>query len=221
MKPQAIIFDLDGTLLDTLRDLADSVNEVLEARSFPTHPVLDYRLFVGSGIYKLIERALPEGQRDESLIAECVMECKATYKKNWNRTTSPFPGVAELLDGLTERKIPFAINTNKPQKYADLNVQEFLAKWQFAEVVGQREDMPMKPDPAGPLMICEVMGIDAEACIYLGDSDVDMQTGINSGMTPIGAAWGFRNSDELVQAGAKAVIDHPMELIDVIETFKR
>jgi phosphoglycolate phosphatase len=216
VKYRAVIFDLDGTLLDTLEDLADSMNRVLQARGLPAHPIEAFRYFVGSGAAMLVSRALaPERQNDE-LCADCLEAFRGEYNRNWNVKTKPYTGVSELLDALTAKGIAMAVLTNKPQRFAELCVQAYFSKWNFAMILGQRDGVPMKPDPGGTQEVIRCLDVPTEACVYLGDSDVDMQTAINADLLPVGAAWGFRSEEELREAGAAEVIGQPTELLKLI-----
>ncbi|EFK08390.1 putative phosphoglycolate phosphatase, bacterial [delta proteobacterium NaphS2] len=213
MAYKAVIFDLDGTLLDTLEDLADAMNRTLEERGFPSHPVAAYRYFVGNGSAKLVSRALPPEKRNEALVADCMKEFLKEYDRNWNRKTRPYDGVAELLDTLTLKQIQMAIFTNKLHGFAERCVQEFLSRWKFEAVFGQRDGYPLKPDPAVPREIAGILDVSPEQFLYLGDSDADMKTAVNAGMLPVGALWGFRSAEELRDAGAAELIGHPTDLL--------
>lgn len=217
MKHRAVIFDLDGTLLDTLEDLADSLNRVLQDRGLPTHPTEAFRYFVGNGAAKLVARALPSETQSEALAADCLQAFRQAYQRNWNVKTKPYAGVSELLDALTAKGITMAVLTNKPQHFAELCVQTFFSKWNFAMILGQREGIPMKPDPGATREVLRCLDVPAEACVYLGDSDVDMQTALNADLLPVGAAWGFRSEEELRQAGAVEVIGQPTELLSLMD----
>jgi phosphoglycolate phosphatase len=215
MKYKAVIFDLDGTLLDTLDDLADSMNDVLEARGFPVHDAEAYKTFVGSGAEKLVSRALPAEQRDDNIIAECLKEFRKNYSDNWNNKTTPYDGIPELLNELTDKGIKMAVLSNKPHQYTELCVKELLPDWDFKKVLGQREGVPIKPDPFAPLEISAFFDLPPQDFIFLGDSDVDMRTAVNAGMYAIGALWGFRPELELRKAGADRLIVHPIEMLDL------
>ncbi len=216
MKYKAVIFDLDGTLLDTLEDLADSLNRVLKHKGFPTHPTEAFRYFVGNGAAMLVSRALPPERRNDELTAECLEAFRREYNRNWNVKTKPYNGVSELLDALTAKQIEMAVLTNKPQHFAELCIQEFLSPWKFAVILGQRDGVPMKPDPAGPKEIARCLDIPPQEFLYLGDSDVDMRTAIHANMFPVGAMWGFRSERELRESGALEVISWPTELLKFV-----
>ena len=216
MKYRAVVFDLDGTLLNTLEDLADSLNRVLEAKGLPTHPLEAFRYFVGNGAAKLVSRALPPEQRNDALCADCLAAFRQAYQENWNQKTKPYKGVAELLDGLTAQGIKMAVLTNKPQHFAELCMQAHFSDWHFDIILGQRDGIPMKPDPAGPREILRSLAVPAQACLYVGDSDVDMTTALNAHMHPVGALWGFRSEEELNAAGAAEVIAQPTDLLKLL-----
>ena len=214
MKYKAVVFDMDGTLLDTLEDLAEAMNRVLAARGLPIHPVDAYRFFVGSGARNLVLRTLPADRQD--LAAECLQGFLKEYEANWTVKTRLYDGVAELLDALTARGIPMAVLTNKPQEFAELCMKAFLPAWDFALTLGQMPGVPVKPDPAGPRQVIRHLGVAPEEILYLGDTDVDMRTAVGAGMYPVGVTWGFRTEDELRASGAAVIIDHPMELLDLL-----
>ncbi len=216
MKYKAVIFDLDGTLLDTLEDLADSLNRVLQDRGLPTHPTEAFRYFVGNGTAMLVSRALPPEKRNDDLTANCLEAFLREYNRNWNIKTKPYNGVSELLDALTAKHIEMAVLTNKPQHFAELCIQEFLSGWKFAVILGQRDGVPIKPDPAGTREIVRYLDIPPQEFLYLGDSDVDMRTAVNANMLPVGAMWGFRSEQELREAGAVEVIGRPTELLKFV-----
>ncbi len=213
---RAVIFDLDGTLLDTLKDLSDSGNAVLAARGFPTHSIDDYRTFIGTGMENLVRAIFPPGHKPETdeEIAEVLAQYRGFYSENWKNTTVPYPGIPDLLDGLTDRGVPIGVLSNKAHDFTVKCVEEFLSDWNWDMVLGQREGGVRKPDPAGGLEIAEAVGVAPENCYFIGDSDVDMFTAINAGMHAIGVSWGFRGRDELLSAGAETVLNQPSDLME-------
>lgn len=213
---KAIIFDLDGTLLNTLDDLGNSVNRVLLDMGFPTHTIGEYRSFVGDGVEKLINRALPEENRDEDTVRACLHAYREDYNKNWNVNTRPYKGIPDLLDALKERRLKAAILSNKPHDATNLCVTALLPRWRFDVVLGHRDGTPLKPDPASALEIAQRLNIPPEEFLYIGDSGVDMATAIAANMFPVGVLWGFREADELEESGAKALISHPLEALDLL-----
>ena len=216
MSAKAILFDLDGTLLNTLDDLADAVNRVLMAKGFPTHRLDAYRYFVGNGSLMLVTRALPENHRDDQMVHSCLEAFLRDYGQNWMIKTKPYEGVPAMLDVLTERGLKLAILSNKKDDVTKKTVNELLSRWTFDAVIGQRDEVPAKPDPAAALEIVERFHVAAGEFIYLGDTDVDMETAVAAGMFPVGALWGFRTSEELLVGGARALISRPMDLLDVL-----
>ena len=216
MKYKAVVFDMDGTLLDTLEDLGSAMNRVLARHGMPEHPVDSYRIFVGSGAARLVERALPEGRRDEATRKVCLQEFLEEYERGWKTRTMLYEGMPELLDALVARRIPLAVATNKPQDFAELCMEAFLDRWPFAMTVGQVPGVPVKPDPAGPLGIAADLGLDPGEILYLGDTDVDMFTAVAAGMFPVGVTWGFRPEEELRRSGAAAILHHPLELLHLL-----
>jgi phosphoglycolate phosphatase len=216
MKFKAIIFDLDGTLLDTLSDISNSVNRVLSSHSFPTHSTDAYRYFIGDGSMTLIERALPQDQRNAETIRKCHTEFTLDYGQNWNVESSAYDGISEMLEALCARNIRLAILSNKPHDFTVKCVQAYLNQWPFEIVFGHQEKIPKKPDPDGAFLISQKMGISPSGFLYLGDSSVDMETACAAGMFPAGALWGFRTKKELIKAGAKAILNHPLEILSLL-----
>ncbi len=216
MNYKAVLFDLDGTLLDTLEDIACSMNATLSNAGFPTHPVEAYRGFVGAGIANLVRRALPERCADERTVQQHVSAMIDEYGKRWADNTKPYPEIPELLNELTARKIKMAVLSNKMEDFTKEMVKTLLGDWRFEEVLGAQPAMPQKPDPAGALFISRQCGIRPEECLYLGDSNIDMQTAVNAGMHPIGALWGFQTADQLLAAGAQKLIAKPLELLTLL-----
>ncbi len=214
---RAVVFDLDGTLLNTLEDIADSMNSVLAGRGFPDHPVEAYKMFVGDGARMLVTRALPREQSTGDLIDECELEFKAVYGRNWKIKTRPYPGIEDLLLQLGRDRVPLGILSNKPHEYAVECVQELLPSGVFAAILGQQDGLPPKPDPAGARLICTRLGVDLEQVLYVGDTGVDMQTGRRSGMVPIGVLWGFREARELQEHGARALVEQPDEILALLQ----
>ena len=216
MTYKAIIFDLDGTLLNTLDDLGNAFNRVLERNDLPTHPIDKYRYFIGEGAAVLTERALPEALRTEFLIQKYLKEFLADYSENYFIDTKPYDGIHDLLEELAKRTIKTAVFSNKPQEATDRCVERFFPTHKFEAVFGMNNSIPRKPNPAGALKISELFRIPASEFLFLGDTAIDMTTALNSGMTPIGAAWGFRPEKELIDSGAQKIINRPSELLEFL-----
>jgi phosphoglycolate phosphatase len=213
---EGILFDLDGTLLDTLEDLADSMNEVLAGFGYPTYPAEEYKFFVGEGVEVLVGRALPQERRTPSTIADCLAKMREVYGRRWRLKTRPYAGIPELLDGLAGRKLKLAILSNKVDAFTQIMVADLLSSWRFDRVLGARPDHPKKPDPAGALEIAGDLGLPPEKFLYLGDTAIDMKTALGAGMIPIGVLWGFRPAEELRSGGASRLIEHPLDLLTVL-----
>ncbi len=213
---RAIIFDLDGTLLNTLADIADSVNRTLAEYHFPIHPSDAYRFFIGSGWKLLVTRALPENQRSEQLIAECVLRSSKIYQDNWNKQTRLYEGIPELLDNLLRKKIPLAVLSNKPHDFMLKCADFYLRKWQFKILMGQRDNFPLKPDPASALEVAKRIGLPPAAFLLVGDSAVDIETAKAAGMHPVGAAWGFRGPQELQESGCHTLVQQPLDILSLL-----
>ena len=217
MKFKAVLFDLDGTLLDTIEDLADSMNSVLKSNELPVHGLEAYKYFVGDGMKNLVRRALPESLRNEErTVDKCLELMRKEYEKNWKEKTKPYPGIPALLSALTERGLKIAILSNKPDDLAKRMTSELLGAWRFEAVAGERPPVPRKPDPRAAIEIAEQLGIPVHEFGYLGDTSTDMLTANSAGMYAVGALWGFRKADELLAGGAKALIEKPLDLLELI-----
>ena len=213
---QAIIFDLDGTLLDTLADIAESVNRTLAEYHFPVHAIDAYSLFIGNGWKMLVTRALPETHRSKQLIAECVVRSIKIYQDNWNRQTRLYEGIPELLDNLAKKQFPLAVLSNKPHDFMLRCVDWYLRKWKFKALMGQSDKFPLKPDPAAALRVAGQIGLSPSAFLFIGDSSVDIQTAEAAGMHSVGVAWGFRGPKELEEAGCKTLVHHPLDILSLL-----
>ena len=216
LKYPGIIFDLDGTLLDTIEDLADSMNQVLTDLAFPTHTLGAYKYFVGEGVEPLIRRALPEDQLRPELLDHCLGALREEYSRRWENKTRPYAGIPDLLDHLNGMGLRMAILSNKLDHFTRIMVARLLPLWKFDPVFGARPEVPMKPDPAGALEIAEALHLRPDHFIYLGDTGIDMKTASAAGMVPVGVLWGFRPADELRDQGAKWLIEKPLDLISLI-----
>jgi len=216
MAYNAIVFDLDGTLLNTLDDLADATNRALAQGGFPTHDVGLYNYFVGDGMRNLILRTLPEAHRDDETLATTIKAFQAEYAKNWADKTVPYDGVPEMLDALSERGVPKAVLSNKPHEFTQLCVEKLLPGREFGMVAGVSDVTPKKPDPAGALSVAECLGVPPAEFLYVGDTNTDMKTANAAGMFAVGVTWGFRPAEELTANGARVLIDRPEQLLDLV-----
>lgn len=211
-----VIFDLDGTLLDTLEDLAVSTNHALESYNFNPHPVEAYKTFVGNGADKLIERALPKEHRDEETIYKVKKEFISYYNNHLTEHTKPYKGIMELLSLLQSKNRYLAIVSNKPDEQTRRLVKECLEGIPFIYVTGNKPGFPHKPDPHGIYEAMHTVGVSREEALYVGDSGVDMQTAKNAKVTGAGVTWGFRTREELMLNGASAIVDEPGSIIELI-----
>lgn len=216
MNKRLAIFDLDGTLLDTVADLANATNQALAQCGYPTHPTDAYYQFVGNGINKLFFRALPEEARTE----ENVMRIRSLFVPYYNEHNAddsrPYPGVSELLRTLQAQGVQIAVASNKYQQATAKLVHHFFPNIHFAAVYGQREGVAIKPDPAIVADILSDTGISRADTIYIGDSGVDMQTARNAEVESIGVSWGFRSVEELIDNGAEHIVHHAGEIAALI-----
>ncbi len=209
---RAIVFDLDGTLLDTLDDLADSMNRALSGMGLPSHPVDAYRYYVGDGVGMLVERVLPEDRHDPDTVKALTTAFKDEYLQGWNVKTRPYPDIPELLLGLERRGLKRAVYSNKPDRFTRLCVEALLPEHPFAVVLGHREGMPRKPDPSGLHDILSRLEVRPSEALMVGDTATDMDTAAAAGVTSIGVTWGFRPESELRSHGADAILHRPGDL---------
>ena len=213
VRYRALISDLDGTLLDTLEDLADSVNAALARLGLPQREIDAYRYFIGDGRRALALRALPKDRRDEAIIDSLIVRIGEEYERRWMNHTKPYEGIPQLLDTLTARGVRMAILSNKLHSYTEAVVSKLLPDWSFEFVLGESPSTPRKPDPSGAMHIMERMGVEPGECLYIGDSGVDMQTATAAGLYPVGVLWGFRTADELLSNGAKVLVEKPADIV--------
>ena len=212
-----VIFDLDGTLLNTISDLAHSANYALEKNGFPGHPIEAYKLFVGNGINKLFERALPGNEKTENNILRIREAFIPYYDAHNTDYTEPYEGIPELLETLQTKGYITAVASNKYQSATEKLIKDLFPDISFAAIFGQREGIPVKPDPSIVHDILEITGISPEETIYIGDSGVDMQTAANSGVVSIGVTWGFRPREELEAAGAVHIADNTEDILRILQ----
>ncbi|MBQ0083801.1 MAG: HAD family hydrolase [Clostridiales bacterium] len=212
---EAVIFDLDGTLVNSLLDLANASNFALSFYGFPTHETEKYKYFVGNGIPKLIYRITPKDKRDEATLNKISEKFFENYNVHYADNTYVYSGIKELIAKLKETGIKTAVVTNKAHAAA-IEVINSLLPDTFDLVLGQRPEIPTKPDPTLTLMAMEKLEVKPDECIFMGDSGMDVKTGVNSGALPVGVLWGYRKEDELLENGAKYIIENPGELIKII-----
>ena len=212
---KAAIFDMDGTLVNTLANLHDSVNEMLSHYNFPLRTLDEVRQFVGNGARKLMIRSLPADKLD--FVDEALSFYNDCYARNCTNKVKPYAGIMEFLTTLETKNIPLGICTNK-QHFAAVEIAEkILAPIKFSYVSGDEPNQPRKPNPTRALACAEKFSVAAEDVAYFGDTAVDIQTALNAGFLPVGVTWGFRPRSELVDSGAKVIVDHPQEIFERIK----
>lgn len=212
-----IIFDLDGTLLDTREDIANACNHALRMCGCPERRLEEYNMLVGRGIYNLFRGALPEGKRTEEMVMKMKSHFVPYYNGHIDDCTRPYPGIMDMLDALAAEGMSFAIASNKYQEGTEALVAKYFSGYSFARILGQRDGKPIKPDPE---IVMEAMSavesITTGETVYCGDSDVDMQTGLNAGVRTIGVTWGFRTREELSAYNPWLLVENPAEIADVL-----
>jgi phosphoglycolate phosphatase len=207
----AVLFDLDGTLIDSLTDIGIAMNRALEELGHASHPLEAYREFVGAGVRVLAERAL-RGSAEPQRVEAAVAAFRRHYADHLLDHTRPYPGVVELLSALRAQRVSLAVLSNKYEQ-ATTALVDALFTGVFAEVRGHVDGAPRKPDPTVALAIAARLGVDPARCAFVGDTAIDMQTARNAGMRAIGVRWGFRDDVELLTAGAHSLLNEPAELL--------
>lgn len=215
MKNKAIIFDLDGTLIDSLEDIAVCMNQVLEELNIPSHKIEDYKYFVGGGISILVDNALDKNTDEET--KELVTErFKVVYDQKLHEKTKPYEGIYELLDELVKLDFQIGILSNKPHEFTIEYAKNLFSKYNMQEIHGQKKEIPKKPDPIAAINIAKSFNTPCEEVYFVGDTMVDMQTAVNAKMIGIGVLWGFRDKNELMSNGATFVVEHPLDILDIV-----
>ena len=212
---KAVIFDLDGTLLDTLTDIMESVNKVLKKYQFPTHDLEAYKYFIGSGIGVLTQKSFPQNLSAEDFelyLSEVMIE----YESRQTLKTQPYSGIIEMLESLNHKGIKIAILSNKPDAFAKPTVEHFFPNIKFEVVFGSREHVNRKPAPDAVFEILDLLHLEKEDCFFVGDTSTDIRTGVSAGLQTIGVSWGFRTVKELKNAGATYIIDTPEEIFSLL-----
>jgi len=213
---KAIVFDLDGTLLDTLEDIAISANHALVSLGFEPHDTASYRYFVGEGVVKLFENIFTCKPQSPELIQQAVTLFEEHYAHQFNQNTKLYEGVSKMLTFFQKRGFKMAILSNKPDSFTKMCAFKYLRQWTFEAIYGAREGTPRKPHPQGALDVAEALHVSPNECYYLGDTMIDMITANEAGMIAIGALWGFRDEDELRKYGARFLAKEPSEVIKLL-----
>jgi phosphoglycolate phosphatase len=211
---RAVFFDLDGTLADTVGDIACSMNLALARAGRPGYDVERYRRMIGEGVVVLARRALGHGR--EALVPDLVEAFRHIYRERLLVETRPYPGVVELLAALREHQVPLAVLSNKPHAATVAVVEGLFGGETFHAIAGEQEGTPKKPDPTTALALSRLLGVPPARCFLVGDSPVDVETAKNAGMAAVGVSWGFRPAEELREAGAGAILDRPGELLALL-----
>lgn len=219
-KSGSIIFDLDGTLIDTLADLAAATNQVLARYGWPPHEQEAYRYLVGEGMVKLAAKAMPEMVRQPELIQEVAAALRQEYQERCLEQSRPYPGVAAMLATLQRHSCRLAVLSNKPQEQASFLLTHFFPDISFQEIWGARAGWPLKPEPTAALALAAALETPPGRCFLVGDSGVDMLTAQQAGMIPVGVLWGFRSAAELERAGALALVAFPAEIVELVWHFQ-
>lgn len=213
---KGVIFDLDGTLVNSLEDINNAMNTVLKQHNFPTHSVATCQSFIGHGVRDLVVKSLPKQYQNEEWINRCFNEMLAVYRESCTIKTSMFEGIPDLLDELTARNIKLAVFSNKADELTKKVVKTVMPKWNFAVVAGLKVEALKKPNPTVALEISEQTGIAVEDFIFVGDTDVDMITATSANMHPVGVVWGYRSKEELIVSGAKYILENPLDLLNIL-----
>lgn len=211
MTRSAVIFDLDGTLLDTIEDIAAALNRVLIRRGKPPCSIAECKAMVGEGMETLVRRAFP-GEAGVGAVEDFVRQFRAEYAELWRDHSRPYPGIPELLTELGSRNVRTAVLSNKSHPFTEAMVRELLP-FPFEAVRGAVPGIPHKPDPTAALLIAAEMALAPGQFVFLGDTGIDMKTAVAAGMFPAGALWGFRDVSELLESGASVLFEHPLDLI--------
>jgi phosphoglycolate phosphatase len=213
-----VIFDLDGTLLDSIADIAMATNKVLKDHNLPEHPLERYVEFIGNGARRIVQRALPaQLKSDEAFVDKILKAYKAAYKENIVVESKLFDGIPDLLKFLNKSGLPIAIFTNKPHDQTMLIADKLLRAFKFEVILGQKDENPKKPDPFGALWIVEQMGLKPSDVLFVGDSAVDVNTAKNASMQLVGVRWGYSEENELEDAGCETIVDTVSELKALID----
>lgn len=215
---KGVIFDLDGTLLNTIDDIADSMNAVLKRHGFPPHKTDKYKIFTGDGVANLVKRAATEAEAAGFGLAELEAEYLAEYQARQADKTAPYPGIPRLLSELPGLGVKMAVLSNKPHDSTLAVVARFFPGVPFEAVIGERTGRPIKPDPAGALEILNIFGLRSEEALYVGDTGTDMSTAKAAGIKSVGALWGFRGGAELLESGADALAECPLDLLELLNS---
>ncbi|MBR3102076.1 MAG: HAD family hydrolase [Muribaculaceae bacterium] len=217
MKKKLVIFDLDGTLLNTIEDLGHAANYALEKNGFATHSMASYPFFVGNGVRRLITRVLPEDERDAETIDMLLRDFMVYYNDHNTDFTKPYAGIPELLMDLRDKNVLMAVASNKYQKAVDKIIETYFGDFSFVAIVGQNEGVNVKPDPSIVFQILAQAQVPKAEALYVGDSGVDMETARRACLDSVGVTWGFRPEKELVEYHAGAIVHKPLDILNIVD----
>ncbi|MDD8021155.1 MAG: HAD family hydrolase [Acidobacteriota bacterium] len=215
MNYQGIIFDLDGTLLDTIDDITAALNTVMSRHDFKQYSIEEAKKMVGDGMRELMVRARPELASQDKLIDSLVEEFRLEYAKVWRKHSRPYPGIPELLTELSRKGLKLAILSNKAHPFTEMMAKELLPV-SFQAVCGAQPGLPLKPDPTAARLILKELNLTPDKVLYVGDTAIDMKTAMAAGLTPVGVLWGFRHAQELVRSGARFLLLKPADLLPLV-----
>ena len=213
---KAVIFDLDGTLLDTLADISAAANRVLESFGRDPYSLDSFRTLVGDGVAVLFQRAMPDAISDSALLTTAMDRFHEFYADEWHKRSKPYDGIEDLLIWLEGQPISVSILSNKPDRFTKLCAAHFFPRSNFAHVDGQRDGIPRKPDPAGVHIIASDLNVSTDEIAYVGDTNTDMETAVSAGCYAIGVSWGFRSIEELKRSGSAVIVDHPSQIVGLL-----
>lgn len=216
MKYKAVVFDLDGTLVNSIKDIADAMNIVLDKRKYPTYDYETYKTFVGSGVRSLVVKALPDENPKDEEVAACLKDMMQVYSKICTDKTEPYEGILDLLHQLKAKNIKVSVLSNKEDTLTK-KITAFLLPEFLSPVLGLKVEVDKKPNPKVALEICEEIQIKPEETIFIGDTDVDILVAKKAKMLPVGVSWGFRDKKGLIEAGAAHILEHPLDLMKILE----
>ena len=212
-----VIFDLDGTLLNTIEDLGQAANYALERNGYATHSMASYPYFVGNGVRRLMTRVLPEDARDDETVDRVLGDFMEYYNEHCTDYTKPYNGMPELLQDLQDKNVGIAVASNKYQQAVDKIIAHYFPTIDFVAIEGHREGVNVKPDPSVLFAILSQAQVAKAETLYVGDSGVDMEAARRAGVDSVGVTWGFRSTKELVEYHANVIVNNPIDILDVVE----